>query len=59
MDRETFVGMFASLSEAIEFENAALSAGDDYLPEFVQIVRDGEEPVMEYWQWLYAQRSGS
>ena len=45
----------ASLSERIAFESAALSIGDELLPDFARSVRDGAEATAEYWSWLLDQ----
>lgn len=52
MNRKDFVELFSGEAKAVEFENGALSIGDEYLPVFAQAVRDGLEPTEEYWQWL-------
>lgn len=64
--RHEFVARFASLPEAVAFEDAALSVGDEFIPEHVRIIRDGSAPQhlyslywRLYWRWLIIQHEAS
>lgn len=59
--REAFVALFRTSSEAIEFENQALSVGRDLLPpEAIAVLDDNSaEPTPTYWAWLIAQAQDS
>ncbi len=55
--REQYIEMFASLHEAIEFENGALNVGREFLPDFAIAVLDrtDTDPPAAYWAWLAEQ----
>jgi hypothetical protein len=39
----------------VEFEQAALAIGNEFLPPHARTVRDGGEPTPDYWNWLLEQ----
>ena len=45
--RDDFTSRFASMSDAIEFENAVLSIGDEFLPECAMDIIN-EDPAPDY-----------
>lgn len=53
--REEFIALAGTTAAAVEFENRALSIGNEFLPEHARRVRDGDEPSPEYWAWLSEQ----
>lgn len=52
LNKSDYLALFGNKDAAIEYEDTALSIGNEYLPECAQAVRDGAEPTPEYWQWL-------
>lgn len=50
-DKE-YIALFASLSDAIAFENSCLAVSREFLPQFAIVVLDGGESTPEYWTWL-------
>jgi hypothetical protein len=50
--RLAYVATFATLAEAVAYENATLSIGREFLPGFALAVLDGGEDTAEYWAWL-------
>ena len=57
--RADFVEMFDDLIDAVEFEDAVLSSGREFLPECAQIVLDGGAPTAAYWRWLQEQANNA
>jgi hypothetical protein len=54
--REDFTGRFQG-TDAIAFENQALSIGREFLPPCALAVLDGAEGTSEYWDWLCEQET--
>ncbi len=54
-NRDSYLALFPTTSDAIEFENAALSIGREFLPSAAQTVLDGGEATPCYWTWLIEQ----
>lgn len=52
--REAYQDRFDSLGEAIEFENRALSIGEEFMPACALAVLNGGEDTPEYLAWLTA-----
>jgi hypothetical protein len=44
--------LFDNRTDAVEFENQALSIPRAWLPACAQAVLDGADPTPEYWDWL-------
>ncbi len=56
MNRQDFLALFNSTSEAMEFESNCLLIGTGFLPEVARrVVSEGEEPGSDYWKWLIQQ----
>ena len=55
MKHEDYASLFQTLSDAIEFENHALSIGTEFLPACAVAVRDGDDATETYWAWLSEQ----
>lgn len=53
--RADYLAGFHTTSDAIAFENAALSCGRKFLPREAQAVLDGKDPTPAYWCWLIGQ----
>lgn len=56
---KSFIELAGNAAIAKEFEDQALSIGDEFLPEIARRVRDRDiadsEDVSEYWRWLSGQ----
>lgn len=56
MTKDTYLAKFRTVSDAVEFEEQALSVGDEFLPAEARNVRDEGGPGSPvYWAWLCAQ----
>jgi hypothetical protein len=53
--RKSFLACFNSTAAAVEFENQALSVGEEFLPVPARRVLDGGKATPEYWAWLIDQ----
>lgn len=53
--RTAYLDLFESTSEAIDFENAALSVGRSLLPPCAVAVLDGKDDGPDYYAWLIGQ----
>ena len=53
--RADYLAGFRTLSDALAFENAALSCGPAFLPPEARDVLDGKDPTPAYWCWLIGQ----
>lgn len=54
-EQATYLALFATDADAIEFETQALSIGDEFMPEAARTVRDGGDATPGYWIWLASQ----
>lgn len=51
-NRDNYISTVGNEQQAVEFEDRALSIGDEYLSIEARAVRDGGDPTEAYWQWL-------